>query len=97
MDNVEAYIERHDYISSRYPNLEKASRKFIFSSLLWGMRKAYTDNRIETHKETLYKIIDTVRRYDFRDCGLSIEQKVLLELLFDDIKKYVIKMKSVVR
>jgi len=91
-DDIEAFIERHDYVSSRYPNLEKVSRRLIFYSLLWNMRNAHRDNKIETHKEALYKIINTVRRYDFRDCGLSAEQKMLLELLFDDINAYSKKM-----
>jgi len=85
MDNVEAYIERHNYISVKYPKLEKTCRKFIFTSLLWGMRKAYMDNSIEIHKEALCEIIDRVRCYNFVNCGLSAEQESLLRLLFKDI------------
>jgi len=92
MDIVEAYIERHNYISSRYPNLEKTSRKFIFTSLLWGMRKAYTDKRIELYRESLCKIIDKVKFYDFTDCILSSEEKNLLKLLSTDIDLYIIEM-----
>ena len=58
MDKVEAYIERHSYVSARYPNLEKTCRKFIFSSLLGDMRKAYGDDKIEMYKDDLIKIID---------------------------------------
>ena len=92
MDNVDAYIERNKYISGKYASLEKTSRKFIFASLLWGMRKAYFDGRIEMHKEELLKIIDGLRRYDFSDCGLSISEKKLVELLFKDIESYVAEM-----
>jgi len=91
LDNVEAYIERHNYISAKYPNLEKTCRKFIFSSLLWGVNKAYKSNSINSHKEALIKIIDRVRCYNYLDCGLSAEQKDTLNLLFDNIEKYIIR------
>jgi len=97
MDNIEAFIERHNYISSKYPNLEKTCRKSIFSVLLWDIRNAHRDNKIEAHKEELRKIIDTVRHYDFRDCGLSAEQKMLLELLFHDINAYIVKINMTIR
>lgn len=92
MGNLEAYIERHNYISAKYPNLEKTSRKFIFSSLLWLMRKAYKNNRIEIYKEALVKYIDTAKCYDFSDCGLSIEETNLMKLLFADIESYTAEM-----
>jgi glycosyltransferase involved in cell wall biosynthesis len=94
MDNVDAYIERHNYISAKYPNLEKTSRKFIFSSVLWGMRKAYFDGRIEAHKEELSKIIDGLRRYDFSNCGLNVSEKNLVESLFNNIESYVSAMNA---
>jgi glycosyltransferase involved in cell wall biosynthesis len=92
MDIVEAYIERYNYISIKYPNLEKTSRKFIFTSLLWGMRKAYIDNRIEPHKEALCKLINKIRYYDFLDCRLSTEEMKFLKLLFTDINSYITEM-----
>ena len=93
LDNIKAYIERHSYISTKYPNLERTCRKLIFSSLLWGMRKAYRDNRIESNKEALLEVIDTVSNYDFRNCGLSADQENTLKLLFDDIENYITEMK----
>jgi glycosyltransferase involved in cell wall biosynthesis len=92
MDNFEAYKERYNYISNKYPSLEKVCKKFIFSSLLWVMGKAYAHNRIENHRDVLLQAIDSVRHHDYLDCGLSIEQMVLLKLLFSDIRKYIIKM-----
>jgi len=94
MDNVDAYIERHNYVSSKYPSLEKTSRKFIFTSLLWGMRKAYVDGRIEIHKEKLSKIIDGLSCYDFSDCGLSVPEKKLVEALFRDMESYIAEMNT---
>lgn len=91
IDFIEAHIERYDYISSKYPNLEKTSRKFIFLSLLWNMHNAYRDNKIEMHKEALVKIIDRVKCYNYLECGLSAEQKDTLNLLFDDIDAYIIR------
>lgn len=97
MDIVEAYIERHEYISIKYPNLEKTSKKFIFTSFLWGMRKAYIDNRIEIHKEELRKLTDKIRCHDFSDCRLSTGEQNLLNLIFTDINSYIGAMKSSVQ
>jgi len=93
IDIVEAYIERHDYISNKYPNLEKTSRKFIFTNFLWIMRKAYRDNRIEINKEALCKLIDKIRCYDFLDCRLSTDEINLLRLLFTDMNLYIDEVK----
>ncbi|MDR3046762.1 MAG: glycosyltransferase [Bacteroidales bacterium] len=95
MDNLKAYIERHTYISITYPNMEKTGRKHIFLSLLWLIRKAYRDNKIEIYKKELCDFIDIVKYYDYSDCGLSIEQKDLLKLLFEDINTYIIKMNNI--
>ena len=92
MDNLEAYIERHKYISAKYPALEKTYRKHIFLSLLWGMRRAYISNRIEKYKEILIKYIEIVKCYDFSGCGLSAEEANLIKLLFADIESYITEM-----
>ena len=92
LDQVEAYMQRHEYISSNYVNLEKTCRKFIFFSLLWVIHRAYLHNSIETNKEGLQKVIDKVRAYDFHDCGLSKEEENLLILIFKDIKLYMMFM-----
>ena len=89
IDNTEAYIERYNYISEKHPKLEKSSRKFMFSSLLWVVNKAYRDNRIELYEESLCQIIDKIRRYNFTDCGLYAEQENKLKLIFNgNIKLY---------
>ena len=92
MGNLEAYIERHKYIAAKYPTLEKTCRKHIFLSLLWLMHKAYRDNKVELYKEDLVRFIDTVIRYDFSNCGLSIEQIKLLKLLFTNLELYTTEM-----
>jgi len=89
VDQVEAYMERHEYIAAKYPNLEKASRKYIFSNLLGVMRRAYIYGDIENNQEPLQKIINTVRHYDYTDCGLLAEDVYTLKMLFTDIKAYV--------
>ena len=94
MDIVEAFIERHKYISLKYPSLEKICRKFIFTNLLWGMHKAYRDNRIDLHKDALRCLIEQVKCYDYLDCRLSADEMELLKLLFADIDSYVNRMKE---
>ena len=89
MGNLEAFIERHKYISKKYPALEKTCRKHIFLSLLWLMRKAYRDNKIEIHKKALNEYIGAVKCYGISDCRLSTEEKNLLTLLFTDINSFI--------
>ena len=92
LNNTEAYIERYEYISNKYPTLEKTCRKQIFLSLLWILRKAYTWNSIEMYKEDINSFISSIKKYNFEDCGLSIHQETLLELLFKNINLYIIEM-----
>jgi glycosyltransferase involved in cell wall biosynthesis len=96
MDHLDAYIERHDYISVRYPNLEKVCRKFIFSCLLWSMRNACRDNKISIYEKILRKNIDKIRCYSYSNCGLSAREIYLLELLFKDIDGYVTEMSNTI-
>lgn len=94
MDIVEAYIERYNYISVKYPNLENTCRKFIFTNLLWCMKKAYRENCIGSYEEILCELIDKIRCYDFLDCRLSAEEVSLLKLLFTDINLFVNEMEN---
>jgi len=97
MGNLEAYMERHEYISGKYPALEKTCRKHIFQSLLWLMRKASRDNMLGTYKEALAEYINAVKHYEFSDCGLSAESIQLLKLLFEDIGLYAEQMQIILK
>lgn len=53
LDNVEAYIEIYEYVSNKYPALEKTCRKQIYLSLLWVLGEAYKDNAIEINRNAI--------------------------------------------
>lgn len=91
-DNTEAYIERYEYISNKYPSLEKTCRKQIFLSLLWVLRKAYVWNYIEMYTEEINEFLNMIQKYEFRECGLPTYQENLLELLFENLNSYIIEM-----
>lgn len=89
MDLVEAQIDKYKYISKKYPDLERICRKYIFIFLIDCMYEAYINGFIEKNQEELLKIINIVKKYDINDCGLTVEQKNILILLFLDIKSYI--------
>jgi len=93
LDNIEAYIERYKYITPKYPDLEKTCLYYIFSSLLWYMNIAYISGKIEIYKESLQKIINDIKHYDYNDCGLSNEEINTLKLIFTNIKTYIVARK----
>ena len=96
MDAVEAFIEQYNYVSKKYPeyrDLEKLCRKEIFLVLLDRMFMAYKAGYIETHKEKLLDIINLTKKYDISNCGLDKERKAILNLLFTDIRKYIVGIK----
>ena len=91
-DNTEAYMERYEYISNKYPALEKTCRKQIFLSLLWVLRKAYIWNCIEMYMDKINEFLNLVKKYEFRECGLPIDQEDLLKLLFENLDFYITEM-----
>jgi len=88
---VEAYIERYNDITQKYPEypkLEKLSRVYIFDSLLYVVNKAYKDDAINEHIEKLENIIDAVRIYDIYNCGLGRIKEKILKMILTDVNKY---------
>ena len=86
-DYIEAYIERHNYISLKYPNLEKTSRKFIFRGFLLSINNMREYNYgIDVLKDSLNDVIEKAKHYDFSNCGLSPDQENTLRLIFDDVQ-----------
>ena len=94
IDIVEATIDRYNYVSNKYPHLERACRIRIFHSLLRLMYRAYTSNCIYTYKDELLQVINFVKRYNINDCGLNYHQMNMLRLLFTNINQYVAQMRA---
>jgi hypothetical protein len=91
---VEAYIERHKYIKTRYPELEAFCRKCIFVSLLNCIYRAYSERSFDLYKKELNDIIGIVKTYDVHKCGLSEQDEKILKALFINMKKYVSSIKK---
>ena len=94
---IEAYIERYNDIVNKYPEypkLEKISRKYIFNNLLYVIDKACTNESINLYRKDINNIINAVKLYDIYDCGLDYSQEQLLKILFEDIDKYILIMKT---
>lgn len=73
MDNIDAYIERYRYISNKYPKLESACRKQIFTSVLWVLGKVRRLNNWELQQTVQEQIRDMVVEYNYKNCGLNEE------------------------
>jgi hypothetical protein len=94
MEVIESHIERHKSVSHNHPELERIYRYDIFTSLFWGFEKAYRDGTIETQKEMLQKVIDSVRPYDYTDCGLSAGQTNAVKLILNDMRRFILGMRA---
>jgi hypothetical protein len=92
-DIVSAQIEKHKYISTKQPGLERSCRCDIFAALLAGASRAYAEGAAEEQKETLQKAIESVRGYGYTDCGLNAEEMYETKLLLTDMKMYGVAMK----
>jgi len=88
LDMIEANIERHSYLSVKYPEYEPLFRKYIFTSLLYCLNKANSSNSINSNIGAIEKVISNVKRYDISKSGLSVGQENLLKIIFSDINKY---------
>ena len=93
LERLDASIDRHRYISTKYPTFENVCRKHIFSDLLYCAYKAFEDGAIDEYREEMETAIKKAKEYDADSCGLSRNEKLLIKLLFDDIGKYVQGMK----
>ncbi len=92
-DVLWASEQRYQYIVGKYPELEKECRKYILSNLIWVIKKAYKDCYLENHTEELQEIVDSLRVYDYHDCGLSKEQVSALRFMFRGLKSYIAAVK----
>ncbi len=79
LDNIEAYIERYRYISSKYSKLESICRRQIFTSVIWVLNKVYITGNAELYNQVLTHIKDMIQGFDYSNCGLSLEHKEALE------------------
>ena len=91
---IESHIERHKSVSHSHPEQERICRYNIFTDLFWGFEKAYRDGTIETQKEMLQKVIDSVRPYDYTDCGLSAGQMNAVKLILNDMGRFILGMRA---
>lgn len=92
IDIIEAYVEKYTYISPKYPELERVCRYNIFINILRSVNSFYLDGTIETRKEMLQKVVDSVRFYDYTDCGLTPGQLNTIKLILNDLKRYIYVM-----
>ncbi len=95
MDVLWASEQRYHYIVEKYPELEKECRNYILANVIWAVNKAYMDGYLEDriHIEELQEIIDSLRVYDYRDCGLTKEQETALRFIFRSLKSYAATVK----
>lgn len=96
-DLFESYTERYDYLLNKYPYLEATHRKYIFTSLMQCIHKAYISGKIEAYIETIKNMIDKAGKYDFEKCGLSEEHENILKIIFSDIQKYINILKFITK
>ncbi len=97
MDVIWASIQRYQYITEKYPELEKECRNNVFTNLIWVINKAYINGYLENHTEELQEIVDSLRVYDYHDCGLSKEQESALRFMFRGLKSYYSALKMFAR
>ncbi len=79
LDNIEAHIERHRYISEKYPKLESACRKHIFTSAIWLCGKIFRSAEGEERQEAFQRVRQMIRQYEYRTCGLTAEKQRYIE------------------
>ena len=92
---LEAFIEQHEYLSKKYPELEKETRKNMFLMLLVFSKILYESNHIFTFQNELSNILNRIRKYSLSDCGLLHEDEQLLKMIFTDLRQYIIALKII--
>lgn len=92
---VEAFIEQHEYLSEKYPELEKETRKNMFLILLIFSKMLFESNNIFTYKKELESILNRIKKYSLIDCNLLPQDLELLKIIFTDLHQYVIALKLI--
>lgn len=95
IDMVEGYINRYNYLKNKYPLLEKKCRTQIFKSLLYVVYSTLKNDVNLLYKKEIEYIINVVKVYDIYGCDLLEDEEKALKLLFDNIRKYIIAMKTI--
>jgi glycosyltransferase involved in cell wall biosynthesis len=89
LDIIDAYIERYNYLSIKYPDSEPLFRKYIFIGLLNCLNYASKNVLSNEIILTIENVISIIKKYDFTKCGLSEGQENLLKIAFIDLKKFI--------
>lgn len=92
-ERVEVAIDRYNYITPKYQDLEKICRKNIFYGLLACVNQALDEGLVNEYKEEIEAAVEQVRKYSTYNCGIPQDDQKSFELLFDDIKKYTVATK----
>lgn len=84
LDNTAAYIERHRYISDKYPKLESICRKQIFTSAIWVIWKVLHSTDDEVRREVFPRVRLMISPYNYKTCGLTAEKQKYIERFLQD-------------
>jgi glycosyltransferase involved in cell wall biosynthesis len=90
------YINRYEYFRYKYNDykLDMLNIRDIFSGFLYILNKAYISDSINKYKIEINLLINSLRIYDFSNCNFKSETIRLLQLIFNDLRNYIIFRKG---
>ncbi len=96
LDIVEAYLERYNYITLKYPGSEiliREAGRHLIDNFLYCFMRAFKEDKIEKYERELKRSADSIRNIDRSQFDLSAEKENTVNLILKDFRLYILAMK----